>query len=202
MSGKKGVKYSEINAQPTSSAKEDLVQKEIRRVTTPCLSDALINRGVGGQRVLLALDEASKNGVYDPNSDQYLTGSLKWKLKKFQNRDGSIPKPGDQIRVLFARNYRDSAKRKLSGMEIEDRKRRGEKGFERYHVYELDSDLCFECGFQDALQLLTQAGVHYETRLALNSYKERSAGGLNWLYEEIVEGVNEPKRSVETQIKK
>lgn len=200
MASKSGVKYNEIDSQKTASARDELVQKEIRRVGVPCLTDAIVQRERGGGRIMKALDDARANGVFDPVSESFSQTPMMWKLKKIINRDGTAPKEGDIVRVLFDRKRKDASGRKMNNLEIEAARKRGVKGFELYHTYKLDKDCCFECGYADAAQLLTQAGVHYENGLAINNYKEKSGKTHNWLYVEIVEGFNEPKSEVQNAV--
>lgn len=195
---RKGIKFEQIDAQKTSTEKANAVISEIARVKVPCLSDALVSRSVGGQAVIVALDKAQSSGIYDPNTESYGSEPLKWRLRKIKNADGSAPKPGDEVRVLFKREQRDAADHKLSAEDWQNIKRRGGQGQERYHVYKLDQNCEFECNFADAMQLLTNRGVHYETGLALCNYKETegiSRVTYNWQYIEVVEGVNDVQDS-------
>ena len=192
---RKGIQFDNINIQQTSTARAETVQREIARVKVPCLSDAIVNRTVGGQHVLIALDNARKTGVFDPSTQSYSNEQTRWKIRKILNRDGSTPKKGDTVKVLFQREQRDAANHKLSAEQWADIVRRGGQGQERYHMYTLDDDCCFECGYQDAMFLLTEYGVHYETRMSLGNRKETQGmpGRIvhNWLYEEVVDGIND-----------
>lgn len=201
---KQGISFESIDSQRTSTARAERIIKEIARVKVPCLSDALINRSVGGQHVLIALDDAKERGTFDPGTKSYGSEPLKWRIRKILNRDGSKPRKGDTVKVMFERNLKDAAGHTLSGEQWADIIRRGGEPPEKFRTYTLDNDCCFECGYADASYLLTQYGVHYETGIALTSRKPVQGSGNsrvhNFLYEEVVDGVNDNAAALVAEI--
>jgi len=192
---KKGVDYASINSQPTSDQKLDLINREIKRLQVPSITDALVNRNSGGQRMLERLDNASKEGIYDPDTDSYTDVKATWKLKKLKNENGSTPKPGDVVRVKYFKTARNPAKKKMGANDIEMLTRRGlGSHYERFHTKTLDANCCAEFDYPDASQLLTQFGIHYEHGYPLNTHPYRG-NKTEWM--EVIE--DEPKEELVEQ---
>jgi hypothetical protein len=163
MTGKKNqIKYSDIALIKDAPDKTAFVQREIARVRTPSLTEAILNRKRGGQAIILALEESKNRGIANPETGKLNPKSdLVWKLKCVSHENGATAKPGDIVRMIVDKLKKYNGKRVSTTM-IEDLERSGEASLVITKEFILGQDCCFECDFTEAMCLLTEFGFNPE----------------------------------------
>lgn len=127
------------------------------------LSDCIINRDRDGGMILNLLH------------DYAVQGTLNYKIKVLMDVNGNPVKPGDRIEWKHSIKKRDIFGKKLTITQIKNYIRRGEiRMVENWHSAVVDNKGCMSVGFEDACILLSQFGVHHDTKQALTSMPEKT----------------------------
>jgi hypothetical protein len=169
------------------------IQSEIERVGIQniAISDCLVNTDRDGLFIMRMLHDHYRN-----NRD------LNYKIRVRHDLWGKPVKPGDKIEWKFGRKIRDAFGRKYTQQQLRDYTRRGElRQIEIWHHAIVDEAGCITVGFEDAAMLLSERGVHYESKqpitrmperaksITYDTYDKESRKALGtqhfWLYEEV-----------------
>jgi hypothetical protein len=169
------------------------ITSEIERVGIQniAISDCLVNTDRDGLFVMRTLHEHYRN-----NRD------LRYKIKVRCDLWGKPVQPGQRLEWKFGRKVRDPFGRKYTQQQIKDYTRRGElRQIEIWHNAVVDESGCITVGFEDAAILLSERGVHYESKqpitrmperaraMSYDSYDKDSRKPVGtqhfWLYEEV-----------------
>jgi hypothetical protein len=127
------------------------------------LSDCLMNRDRDGSMILNLLQEYASQGT------------LNYKIKVLIDVNGNPVKPGDVIEWKHSIKKRDIFNKKLTMVQIKNFQRRGEiRKIENWHSAVVDNKGCISVSFDDACILLSQFGVHFESKQPLTSMPEKT----------------------------
>lgn len=195
------IDYNRISNSRGMNEKLSCMQEEIERCRYISLTDAISLRGRGGQLVMEFLDdEFRRNGI---------TGKHRiWKLRCLKHPDGSVPKPGDEIRREINNTPRALDRKKLTLQTINQMHITGEiNKYKDVRTFTVDEDGCITCSYDDAGWFLSTFGVHYNTGYPLGGMREVTGGGgksratWNWRFVEVLPS-DEPAEETEKQPKK
>jgi len=188
MAKKKSIDFEELSKISHPEQRKTAAEAAIASVKVPCLTDALVSRKSGGQSVIMVLYDSKSAGVYDASTKRLQNpANLRWKIRAIINRDGTKPKPGDEVSYMYQEMTHVGGKRLSTTMRA-DMDREGDSP-RRYQTFILDSNLCFECGYDAAMYFLTQFGVHYENESKMIGVhnKLQDKQGYNGRFVEVVD---------------
>jgi hypothetical protein len=157
--------FSKIASVQGGDNKIRAIHSELERVGMEniSISDCIVNRDRDGGMILNLLQEYASQGT------------LSYKLKVLLDVNGNPVKPGDLIEWKHSIRKRDIFGKKLTIAAIKNHIRRGEiRMIEIWHNAVVDAKGCITVGFEDASILLSQYGVHFETKQALTSMPEKT----------------------------
>jgi hypothetical protein len=174
------VRYQHLSTIKDKDQQAIEITKEVERVKVPCLTDALVWKSSGGQRVLEMLDRTKSQPPIRT-----------WRLQVLRMANGEKPKPGDKIKFVSSRTNRNPMTgKKVSNAQIAEHVRKFRTNpYETISEYTIDENLQIECGYADAMHLLTQFGMHYDPESGpLSKLPETQNGGkvFNWRFAEVV----------------
>jgi len=180
------------------------INSEIERVgiQNVAISDCLVNTDRDGLFVMRMMHEHYRN-----NRD------LRYRIKVRSDLWGNPVKPGSNLEWKFHRKVRDPFGKKFTQNQIMEYRRRGEmRQIEIWHDAIVDDSGCINVGFEDAAILLSERGIHYESKqpitrmpehsraVSYDSYDKdtRKAVGTQhfWLYEEVPMSANQDAPSL------
>jgi hypothetical protein len=139
-----------------------------------CLSDAILHARNGGNLVLHWTDREDEAGREDSDGIIMEGSRRMWKIKILCDEYGNPPVPGDKIKWVFKRTCRDKRTGlKLNSRQIKEMQRMGlGDSLIQYHGAIIDEYECISVGYKDAVTMLRNHGVHYESKLPLSPMKE------------------------------
>jgi hypothetical protein len=187
------IDFAMIQAQTGREYKLRAIQTELSRVgvNNVAISDCLVNADRDGLVVMRTLHDHFRQ-----NRD------LRYKIKVLKDMWGKPVAPGELVRWKFGRRTRDAFGRKYTQDQIKAYTRRGELGqIEIWHDATVDANGCITVGFEDAAILISERGIHYESKAPITRMPEkrdeptydrydrdtRKLLGFQhyWLYEEV-----------------
>jgi hypothetical protein len=169
------IDYGQIAAQATVSLKRENAIKQLESCDYVNLTDALSNKDRYSTLVLELLLRETQTGLLNQYGYNDLTMQRTYQLKCLIDKFGEPVKPGDMVEVIEKKTNRDVHGKKIGAKKMKKMKRRGEaKKLIFKRGYEVDAAGCITVPYKDALYLLSQFGVHYETKEPLSPYHERT----------------------------
>jgi hypothetical protein len=199
------IDFNLVMSRKGANDKLDTLHDEIEACDYVCLTDAISNTGNGGE---LAMEHLGK----DAADAMQFGEQKKYRLQVLKDEWGNTPQPGDTVKRITHKPWRDRQGRKLRSSAISAMKRRGDykAKYEIVREYTIDEKGCVEMPFEDAGHFLTEYGVHFETGYALTGRKELSGGPCKapngsmmhvhyWRYQEAPPWVYSQLSKIETK---
>ena len=181
----KRIDYEAIAAGASPERKQRIARDQMQKVGYVSLSDALVNRGRDSVIVLQVLDAMNEGGSLPL-----------YKLKILRDQWGKPPVPGEDHEWKWQIRSRDDFGKKLDQSKIHEMVRRGDDSHIIYHRAVIDPDGCITVNYRDAVMLLNNFGVHWDSHMSISKMREHSrdpqntAAGQqhmwNWRYSEVV----------------
>jgi hypothetical protein len=132
------------------------------------------------------LDKKSETGI-----------NRRYKIRILKDKWGEPVETGQEIEWMCGRITRDPFGKKLTNAYYKDMVRRGkQRSLEIWHSATVDKHGCIDVGFKDAAILLSERGLHFESKEPLCRYRDVSSEPVKckdgkmrlqhfWLYEEV-----------------
>ena len=186
------------NALSSKNFLEDMQGEAIKQLNqllestgTIPLTECMLFRERGGQQFIQELDRRQGNEDYPQN----MRG--RFKIRVLIHADGSEPEPGDIFKWVHSTKNtfidKEGKRRAMNTREAAAMLKRSRQEGDQWDIrnwrkFTLDEECCFECGFFDAMAVLTNMSN-------LSIYPETNAEGnvFYWLTEEVPTNFVQPK---------